>query len=726
MKRETVLIIVAIVVAIVIILCLLRNRNDLPCQENEWERKKVRTSAPPLQDQRQRIQSARPNKSDFQKSKPAVNKSFKPVVKSSSTCSSSSSSSSSSSCPEGEESYAQEYHFPWADGAKCEPDFLFIGMGPSGCAALRKLADKGARVAALTTGWDNQEDEIVKYPFEVSQYQGKGQFGLNLINALFDPKTSVFEGNPSGSGEGWDYTGIWRGQGTGGGGNHYFADAVLPVDQDLDGPLPDLFIAPGDQVTMSLAEAGGPQWGSAVIKGLIKNELETFEAAAYLGGGPPLSENLSERGTSGPLYISQLSPAPAGDQLTMIEALSYAATQLNPAFNCGTMPIVEDINLEQNLAGVSQLQFFLHFNPDTGRIERQTAATAFLGRDSFAMNSKQDLVGKGPLKAYVKTNAYVFKIIIDKTSQGAVARGVLVMIDGKVRYVKAKNIILAAGASMTPRLLEVSGIGSSEILSEFNINPKVILPAVGNNLHTQYGSKCIFSTTDPDFQYNFYGQGFLGYKNVPRAFQFLHLGLGPQSYGHLLGGAPYVDPNLFYGLTDCFMLHPRSRGSLHITSDSLGDHPNLRYELFTDGPDPNDPSSGLSDDESDMFMACVALDYQYEVVKRLQTEYPAGNFNIVYPPLEVFEIPDQTERYAVYARYLPQLRGVAAHEAGTCVMNNDPALGVVDSNCQIHGTTNMYITDYSIFPAQISGNPSAGLMAAGLNAGNLIATQHGF
>jgi choline dehydrogenase len=626
---------------------------------------------------------------------------------------------------EGVPENVEEYHFPWRDGVKCEPDFLFVGAGPMGSSALRRLAERGFRVAALTTGWDNQENDVVRHPFDVSQYQGRGQFGLNLINSLFDPETSVFEGNPSGPGEGWDYTGIWRGQGTGGGGNHYFGDAVHPLDQDLDGPLPSTFVAPGDQVTQSLGEAGGPQWSSSVIKGLIKNEVETFEAAAYLGGGPPLSENLSLRGTSGPLIISQLSGAPSGDSATMMNAMSYAATQLNPSFNCGTMPIVQDTNLEQNAAGVSQLQYTLKFDPSTGKIVRQHAATAFLGRDAFDFNSQKDLIGKNPLKAYVKTNAYVFKIIIEKTGNQARAKGVLAMINGKVRYVAAKNLIMASGASVTPRLLEVSGIGSAPILSKFNITPKVILPAVGNNLHDQYGCKVIFNTTDPDFAFNFFAQGFLNYQNAPRALQFLHLGLGTQSYGNLLGGAPYLDPNLFYGVMDCFMTHPRSRGDIHITSDSLGDHPALYWNFFSDGPDPNDPSSGLSDPDSDIFKACVALDYQYEVIRRLQVTYPAGNFQVEYPPLSVFEIPDQAERYAVYARYLPQIRGAAAHEAGTCSMNSDPSLGVVDSNCQIHGTKNMYITDFSIFPLQPSGNPSVLLMAAGLNAGNIIATQHG-
>lgn len=642
-------------------------------------------------------------------------------------CRSASSSTSSSSTSNSSEQAdnIEEYRFPWADGKNKVPEFLFIGAGPVGCAALRKLADRGARVACLTTGWDEQENDLVRYPFDVAQYQGTGQFGLNITNALFDPEISIFEGNPSGPGEGWNTTSIWRGQGVGGGGNHFFCDAVLPLDQDLDGPLPNTFIAPGDLVTQSLAQAGGPQWSSAVIKGLIKNEVETFEAAAYLAA-PPLSENLSLRGTSGPLIISQLEGAPVGDQATVINAMSYAATQINPAFNCGTVPVVQDCNLEANANCASQIQWMLHFDPSSGKIVRQHAGTSFLGRDTFTLKSNGDLIGKNPLKAYVKTNAYVFKIIIDNTSQGAVARGVLVMIDGKVRYVRAKHIIMASGASVTPRLLEVSGIGSAPILSKFGITPKVVLPAVGNNLHDQYGCQLTFSTTDPDFAFNFYGQAFMGYQNVPRVFQIIQLGLGPQSYGRLTNGVPYPDPNLFYGFFDCFMSHPRSRGSIHITSDSLGDHPDLNWRFYSDGSDPNDPSSGLSDIHSDMYKACVALDYQYEIIKRIQSVYPAGNFQVVYPPLSVFTIVNQAARFAAYARYIPQLRTAAAHEAGTCVMNADPNLGVVDSNCQIHGTKNMYITDFSIFPAQFSGNPSVGLMAAGLNAGNIIAAQHGF
>lgn len=593
-----------------------------------------------------------------------------------------------------------------------------------GSAAMRSLADKGYRVAALTTGWDQQENDLVRFPFDVSPYEGTGQVGLNILNAVFDPSTSVFEGNPSGPGESWNFTGVVRGQGVGGGGNHNLLDAVWPFDQDLDGPLPTQFIGSGDVRRMSIGQAGTTaKWGTTRIKDIIRNRVETFEAAAYLSA-PPLTESISQRGTSGPLRVSQLDGAPSGDQLLMINAMSYAQTQLNPVFNTGPVPVVEDTNIEQNANGVSQLQYMLHFDPLSGKFVRQNSATAFLNRNDFSLTPGEDLVGRR-LKAYVKTNAYVTKLLTKKQNGALTFSGVLATVGGEVVFVRAKNIVLAAGSSMTPRLLEVSGIGSSQILAKFNIEPKLVLPSVGEHLHNQNGSSLIFSTTDPDFSVNFYGQAFMGYNGTDRVFQFIQIGLGSQNYGFFTGGVPYADPSLNYAVMSCFMTHPRSYGSIHIASDNLQDHPDLKWQWFSDGSDPNDPSSGLTDIDSDIYKACISLDYQYQVIKRLQTTYPAGNLQIAYPPLSVFLIANQTQRFAAYVPYVLQLRSSSAHEGGSCNMNNDPNLGVVNEDCQIHGISNGFITDFSIMPCQVSGNPSMFLMAAGLNAGDLIANVVG-
>lgn len=46
-----------------------------------------------------------------------------------------------------------------------------------------------------------------------------------------------------------------------------------------------------------------------------------------------------------------------------------------------------------------------------------------------------------------------------------------------------KEVVLAAGALVTPQLLQVSGIGDAELLKTINVDTVVDLPAVGHNLH---------------------------------------------------------------------------------------------------------------------------------------------------------------------------------------------------------------------------------------------------
>lgn len=608
----------------------------------------------------------------------------------------------------------KEWRFPFRDGQH-DADALFVGMGSVGAPAFREMADRGLRVGALCTGHDQQENPVVQKPFEVSQFQGTGAFNLNIINALFDPDITVFEGNPAGPGDGWSLKPNWLGQGPAGGGNHYFCDGVWPLDEDLDGPLQAGSVKPGDFVHQALAEAGGPKWSSTVIKGIIRNKVETLIGP----GGPPLSENVGQRGTTGPLGISQFSGPPAGDQYDMQEAMSYAATQVDPSYNIGSVPLIEDYNLQQNPNGVSQLQFLMKFDPEVGDVVRQNAATAFLSRRDFDLVDG-DLVGRNDLKAFVKTDAYVVKVVFEKSGSKQKAIGVLAFIDQELRFIRAKNIILAAGAAKTPRLLEVSGIGSAPILSKYKITPKVTLPAVGENLRNQYGGRMVFSTTDPDYSFNFFGQAFAGYNGAPRVFQFIHLGLGPQSYGQVIGN-PYPDTNLFYSAIECFMAHPRSKGRIHVTTSNMGDHPALDWGLFSDGPDPNDPYSGLGDVDSDIYKCCVSLDYMYQIMLRLQSVNPGANFQITYPPVDVLSIPDRATRFHAMVPYLTHSLSLAAHEIGTCVMNNDPALGVVDDSCRVHGTESLFITDGSIMPCETSGNPAMGLMAVGINAGGIIA-----
>ncbi len=53
----------------------------------------------------------------------------------------------------------------------------------------------------------------------------------------------------------------------------------------------------------------------------------------------------------------------------------------------------------------------------------------------------------------------------------------------------------------------------------------------------------------------------------------------------------------------------------------------------------------------------------------------------------------------------------AAHHIGTTRMCDDPHLGVVDSNCKVHGTNNLYVAGASVFPTGGHANPTLTLVA---------------
>jgi choline dehydrogenase-like flavoprotein len=55
-----------------------------------------------------------------------------------------------------------------------------------------------------------------------------------------------------------------------------------------------------------------------------------------------------------------------------------------------------------------------------------------------------------------------------------------------------------------------------------------------------------------------------------------------------------------------------------------------------------------------------------------------------------------------------------SHHMGTTRMHNDPARGVVDRNCKVHGIDNLYVTGGSVFPTSGAANPTLTIVALAL------------
>ncbi|KAG8709466.1 hypothetical protein FRC09_000660 [Ceratobasidium sp. 395] len=60
------------------------------------------------------------------------------------------------------------------------------------------------------------------------------------------------------------------------------------------------------------------------------------------------------------------------------------------------------------------------------------------------------------------------------------------------------------------------------------------------------------------------------------------------------------------------------------------------------------------------------------------------------------------------------------HPVGTARMGTSIENSVVDSSLRVHGISGLRIVDASIFPAQLSGHPCAGVVAAAEKAADLI------
>ena len=86
------------------------------------------------------------------------------------------------------------------------------------------------------------------------------------------------------------------------------------------------------------------------------------------------------------------------------------------------------------------------------------------------------------LNLTIKPNVDVKKIIFDTNGKCPKAIGVEVVSQGETFFIEGENIILSAGAVVSPQILMLSGIGPKTHLSEHNIVTIKDLPGVGQNL----------------------------------------------------------------------------------------------------------------------------------------------------------------------------------------------------------------------------------------------------
>ncbi len=171
------------------------------------------------------------------------------------------------------------------------------------------------------------------------------------------------------------------------------------------------------------------------------------------------------------------------------------------------------------------------------------------------------------------------------------------------------------------------------------------------------------------------------------------------------------DPRLAY---DDFVKNFGGAKAYYDTPTEAGHH--RAYELYTrmeQAPNP-DSRISLSDERDSLGVPRANLHWQLTELDLVSIRklYEIIGKEVGLSGIGRVRFDDflQEERPEI----IPTTMGGGWHHMGTTRMNNDPAKGVVDQNCKVHGLSNLFIAGSSCFPTAGAPNPTLTLVALSL------------
>ncbi|MFL6836641.1 MAG: GMC family oxidoreductase [Bradyrhizobium sp.] len=286
------------------------------------------------------------------------------------------------------------------------------------------------------------------------------------------------------------------------------------------------------------------------------------------------------------------------------------------------------------------------------------------------------------------------------------------------------EIILAAGALVTPQLLMLSGIGPAAQLRQHGIACLIDLPGVGENFIDHPEVPIVSVANGP---YGYYKQG-EGWRMLLNGLQFRLFGTGPiLSAGVEAGGfvnpadrsaeptiqafcvpIVYLDrdtldllPNT-YGLTvTTVVVKPKSRGFVRLASANPNDMPLVSPNLLSDPSDLR-----------------AMIDGQRYFIKAFQTSPLKERIREV-------RIPDPSDLSdAALIRHCKRFVKTNYHPSGTCRMgpSRDP-MAVLDARLCVRGVERLRVCDLSAMPNINAGNTNAPAMMMGSRCAEFVSGQ---
>jgi choline dehydrogenase len=316
----------------------------------------------------------------------------------------------------------------------------------------------------------------------------------------------------------------------------------------------------------------------------------------------------------------------------------------------------------------------------------------------------------------IRTGDQVLRIVVE----GGRAVGVETAAEGILRT--AGEVILAAGAIGSPRLLQLSGIGPADHLRSLGLPVVLDQPQVGANLQDHLDLFVIAECSGPH-SYDRYAK--LHWSAIA-GLQYLLTRRGPVASSLFeTGGFWYADPaarspdiQLHLGLgtgieagvsampnggvtLNSAFLRPRSRGTVRLASSDPAAAPLI---------DPN-----YWQDSYDRDMAIRGLKLAQDIMRQ----------EALKPFVMAERLPGPTVRSdADYFDYACRHAKTDHHPVGTCRMGADRE-AVVDPELRFNGLAGLRVADASIMPSLISSNTNAAAIMIGEKAADMIRAAHG-
>jgi choline dehydrogenase-like flavoprotein len=341
-----------------------------------------------------------------------------------------------------------------------------------------------------------------------------------------------------------------------------------------------------------------------------------------------------------------------------------------------------------------------------GRHWRTSAASAFLRPAAHRTNLT------------VLTGAQVSRVLFN----GRVATGVEWIKDGKPSSAAAdREVILSAGALQSPQLLQLSGVGPTDLLREHGIPVVAVAPEVGRNLQDHYQARVIVRLRQP---ISLNDQVRNPFQLAKMGAEWLFAGRGPLTVGagqvggaacteYAAGGRPDVQFNVmplsvdkpgdplhrYSGFTaSVWQCHAASRGRLAIRSTDPFDQPRIEPNYFAEDIDRKTIVAGMQ----------ILRDIFRQKSFRDLWDIEVAPGNPASTPEALWDFARTTG-------------GTVFHCSGTCRMGGDAA-SVLDPQLRVRGVDRLRVIDASVMPLITSANTNAASLMIGEKGAALIAS----